>query len=83
MFRLLTAGGRRAVHRPVSSYKLVPCWKEMATDYTHAVVGLGLARLYATKPMRGRTGDWPHLADRPGLDVFSQPLTALCSAIGD
>ena len=27
----------------------------MATDYTHAVVGLGLARLYAAEPMR-----WPY-----------------------
>jgi inner membrane protein len=44
----------------------------MATDYTHAVVGLGLARLYATKPM-----PWTYwglaaiLPIVPDFDVFS------------
>jgi inner membrane protein len=44
----------------------------MATDYTHAVVGLGLARLYATKPM-----PWTYwgiavvLPVLPDIDVFS------------
>jgi inner membrane protein len=44
----------------------------MATDYTHAVVGLGLARLYANKPM-----PWAYwglafvLPVLPDLDVFS------------
>jgi len=44
----------------------------MATDYSHAVVGLGLARLYATKPM-----PWAYwglaavLPIIPDLDVFS------------
>jgi inner membrane protein len=45
---------------------------EMATDYSHAVVGLGLARLYTTKPM-----PWAYwglaaiLPIVPDLDVFS------------
>jgi inner membrane protein len=44
----------------------------MATDYTHAVVGLGLARLYAIKPM-----PWAYwglaaiLPIVPDFDVFS------------
>jgi inner membrane protein len=44
----------------------------MATDYTHAVVGLGFARLYATKPM-----PWAYwglsvvLPVLPDIDVFS------------
>lgn len=44
----------------------------MATDYSHAVVGLGLARLYATKPMPwvywGLAAILPII---PDLDVFS------------
>jgi inner membrane protein len=48
------------------------CCIEMATDYTHAVVGLGFARLYATKPM-----PWAYwglalvLPVIPDIDVFS------------
>lgn len=50
----------------------VPIGNQMATDYTHAVIGLGLARMYATRPM-----SWAYwglaalLPIIPDIDVFS------------
>jgi len=56
----------------------------MSTIYTHAVVGLGLARVYASRPM-----PWSYwglaalLPVVPDVDVFSEALTAPPWAIED